>query len=148
MHTQPNTLEDDTQTHEQKHKQASPSVSFLRLGVGHIIEGLQCALLLLSLAIYQATHCSHKLPSPLVHIWLGLLCKWSFTGQTDNRRREDRRRRGKRKIAICKEEARRGQTRVPNKNTKVGTSVEGMWYYDEAEREVMTYRHGSITSIQ
>lgn len=39
-----------------------PSVSFLRLGVGHIIEGLQRAPLLLSLAIYQATHCSHKLP--------------------------------------------------------------------------------------
>lgn len=45
-----------------------PSVSFLYLGVTHIIEGLQRAPLLLSLPIYRATHCSHKLPSTGTHL--------------------------------------------------------------------------------
>lgn len=73
MHTHANTHEDGTQTHERKHKQASPSVSFQRQGVGNIIEGLHCAPLLLSLAIYQATHCSHKLPSTATYLIRGPL---------------------------------------------------------------------------
>lgn len=78
-------------------------VSFLRLGVGHIIEGLQCALLLLSLAIYQATHCSHKLLSAGTHLIRGRFVNEALQ---DGLIAEGVRTVGeaKGKIAICKEE--------------------------------------------